>query len=91
MANLSKAAKAILQDSFGRQARSTWRGLPREKMLDHHSEGGEAEEEPSETRLRDYSFPLRAEADAKFTLPSDLTPKEAERLGQFLKTLVIPE
>lgn len=41
--------------------------------------------------MRKYLFPLRNSADVSFELPTNLTQKEADRLGAFLKTLAIPD
>lgn len=39
--------------------------------------------------LVEYPFPLRAGCLVRFTLPSDLTSAEAERLATFLRTLAL--
>ena len=41
--------------------------------------------------MREYVFPLRSGTDAAFTLPVNLTEREADRLSTFLKTLAVPE
>lgn len=41
--------------------------------------------------LRKYSFPLRNGVDATFELPTNLTQKEADRLGALLKSLALPD
>lgn len=48
---------------------------------------GEAEEGISHTLTRSYTYPLRDELEVRFTLPKDLTEKEADRLSLFLRSL----
>jgi hypothetical protein len=46
-------------------------------------------EERQRVTQRRWSFPLRTDFVARLTLPVDLRPDEAERLGQFLQSLAI--
>jgi hypothetical protein len=41
--------------------------------------------------MRKYDFPLRGGVDAKFELPTNLSQREADRLGAFLKSLALPD
>lgn len=56
-------------------------------------EGGEEDEEPNEEingpkrRGIPHQYQLRPDCRIEFVLPVDLTAREAERLGEFIKTL----
>lgn len=51
----------------------------------------EADGDNSFAETREYLFPLRSGTDASLTVPADLTQREADRLGAFLKSLALPE
>ena len=48
-------------------------------------------DEEADAELRKYIFPLRSGVDAIIQLPADLTVKESERLGAFVRTLAVSE
>lgn len=65
--------------------------LGKGRKLDSVSPDAETEE-PEASSLADgaeveHEFQLRSDLKIKFALPSDLSEREAERLGAFLKTL----
>ncbi len=51
-------------------------------------------ESPDRTEMMTYPFPLRRDGGvvfARLILPHDLTAKEAERIGDHIKTLAVDE
>jgi hypothetical protein len=42
------------------------------------------------TPQRAYAFPLRPDYQAQLVVPRDLTVRDAERLIEFIRTLVMP-
>ncbi|MBO9581605.1 MAG: hypothetical protein J7498_11990 [Sphingobium sp.] len=93
-------AGRFIAGRHGHSSRMEWKYSLRSLSAVAQGKGRKLEQVPSDAvnedaisdrlgklALLDHEFQLRGDLKIKFSLPADLTEKEAERLGAFLKTL----